>query len=49
VYLLSADMRLPKLIHLAVSRRVPIFNGALECRLLEYRMVAGRMDRKREG
>ena len=45
VFLLSADMRLPKLIHLAVSRRVPIFNGALECRLFEYRMVAGRMTR----
>jgi putative N6-adenine-specific DNA methylase len=47
-YLLSADMRLPKLIHLAASRRVPLFNGALECRLFEYRMVAGRMDRRRE-
>ena len=46
VFLLSADMRLPKLIHLAVSRRVPIFNGALECRLFEYRMVAGRMTRE---
>jgi 23S rRNA (guanine2445-N2)-methyltransferase len=43
IYLLSADMRLPKLIHLAVSRRVPLFNGALECRLFEYKMVAGRM------
>jgi putative N6-adenine-specific DNA methylase len=48
VYFLSADMRLPKLIHLAVSRRVPLFNGALECRLFEYKMVAGRMNRKRE-
>lgn len=47
-YLLSADMRLPKLIHLATSKRMPLFNGALECRLFEYKMVAGRMDRKRE-
>jgi len=47
-YLLSADMRLPKLIHLATSKRIPLFNGALECRLFEYKMVAGRMDRKRE-
>ena len=46
-YLLSADMRLPKLIHLATSKRMPLFNGALECRLFEYKMVAGRMDRKR--
>jgi len=46
--LLSADMRLPKLIHLATSKRIPLFNGALECRLFEYKMVAGRMDWKRE-
>lgn len=42
-YLLSADMRLPKLIRLAVSKRMPLFNGALECRLFEYKMVAGTM------
>src|ERR1044071_4288131 len=47
-YLLSADMRLPKLIHLATSKRIPLFNGALECRLFEYQMVAGRMQRKGE-
>ncbi|MEK7769103.1 MAG: class I SAM-dependent RNA methyltransferase, partial [Pseudomonadota bacterium] len=34
---------LPKLIRLTASRRTPLFNGALECRLLEYRMVAGGM------
>ncbi|MGE5218010.1 MAG: THUMP domain-containing class I SAM-dependent RNA methyltransferase [Chloroflexota bacterium] len=42
-YILSADMRLPKLIRLAVSRRIPLFNGALECRLFEYKMVEGSM------
>ena len=42
-YLLSADMNLPKLIKLKVSRRTPLFNGALECRLFEYKMVAGSM------
>lgn len=46
-YILSADMRLPKLIRLAVSRRTPLFNGALECRLFEYKMVAGGMRRKK--
>jgi len=46
VYILSADMRLPKLIHLAVSKRTPLFNGALECRLFEYRMVEGGMRKK---
>lgn len=46
VYLLSADMRLPKLIRLAVSKRTPLFNGALECRLFEYKMVEGGMRKK---
>lgn len=41
VYILSADMALPKLIRLHASRRTPLYNGALECRLFEYRMVAG--------
>jgi putative N6-adenine-specific DNA methylase len=40
-YLLSGDPRLPKLIHLAASKRTPLFNGPLECRLYEYRMIAG--------
>ncbi len=45
-YLLSADMRLPKLIHLAASKRIPLYNGALECRLFEYKMVTGSMKKK---
>jgi putative N6-adenine-specific DNA methylase len=45
-YLLSADMRLPKLIRLTASKRTPLFNGALECRLFEYKLVEGSM-RKR--
>ncbi len=45
-YLFCADMRLPKLIRLAVSKRTPLFNGALECRLFEYKMVEGSMNRK---
>jgi putative N6-adenine-specific DNA methylase len=45
-YLLSADLRLPKLIRLAVSKRTPLFNGALECRLFEYKIVEGKMNRK---
>jgi putative N6-adenine-specific DNA methylase len=40
-YLFSGDTRLPKLIRLAASRRTPLYNGPLECRLYEYRMVAG--------
>ena len=42
-YILSADMNLPKLIRLQASRRTPLFNGALECRLFEYKIVAGSM------
>jgi putative N6-adenine-specific DNA methylase len=46
-YILTADLRLPKRIGLAASRRIPLYNGALECRLLEYRLVAGSLRRKR--
>ncbi|OGQ83591.1 MAG: DNA methylase [Deltaproteobacteria bacterium RIFCSPLOWO2_12_FULL_60_19] len=48
-YILTADMRLPKLIRLAASKRTPLFNGPLECRLFEYKMVEGGMrGKKRE-
>jgi putative N6-adenine-specific DNA methylase len=46
-YLLSADMRLPRLIRLAASKRTPLYNGALECRLFEYKMVEGGMRKKK--
>lgn len=41
VQIFTADMKLPGLLRLAPSRRVPLFNGAIECRLFEFRMVAG--------
>lgn len=41
VHLFTADLKLPGLLRLAPSRRVPLFNGAIECRLFEFRMVAG--------
>jgi putative N6-adenine-specific DNA methylase len=37
----TADLRMPKLIRLQPSRRTPLFNGALECRLYEFEMVSG--------
>jgi putative N6-adenine-specific DNA methylase len=40
-YLLSADLRLPKLMRLTPSKKTPLFNGAIECRLFEFKMVAG--------
>jgi putative N6-adenine-specific DNA methylase len=47
-HIFTADLRLPKLIGLSPSRRIPLFNGALECRLYEFRIVAGSMRKKRE-
>ncbi|MGH8762742.1 MAG: THUMP domain-containing class I SAM-dependent RNA methyltransferase [Nitrosospira sp.] len=47
-YVFTADPLLPKLIRLTASRRTPLFNGALECRLLEYKMVTGGMRRVKE-
>jgi putative N6-adenine-specific DNA methylase len=40
-YIFTADLRLPKLIGLATSRRTPLFNGPLECRLFEFKLVRG--------
>jgi len=45
-FFFSADMQLAKRIGLKASRRTPLYNGGLECRLFEYRMVAGQMRRK---
>ena len=40
-YFLTADMRLPKLMRLTPSKKTPLFNGAIECRVFEFKMVAG--------
>lgn len=40
-YIISADANLPRLIRLSASRKTPLFNGALECRLYEYKLVEG--------
>ena len=37
----SGDPALPKLIRLQAKRRIPLYNGALECRLYLFPMVAG--------
>ena len=37
----SEGIRGAKRIRLQPSRRTVLFNGALECRLYEYRMVSG--------
>ncbi|MBU1237094.1 MAG: class I SAM-dependent RNA methyltransferase [Gammaproteobacteria bacterium] len=40
-WFLSADTRLPKLVGLKPMRKIPLYNGPLECRLYGFRMVAG--------
>lgn len=40
-YVLTGDARTPKLIGLTPSKRTPLFNGALECRLYEFVIVQG--------
>ena len=40
-YVFTGDAHLPKLISLSSSRRVPLFNGSLECRLYEFKIVRG--------
>ncbi len=40
-WLLSPDMKLPSLMRLKESRRVPLWNGPIECRMFRFDMVAG--------
>jgi putative N6-adenine-specific DNA methylase len=40
-WLLSPDMRLPQQMRLKESRRVPMWNGPIECRLFRFDIVAG--------
>lgn len=44
-WILTGDLRLPKLIGLKPARRIPLYNGALECRLYGFELVAGSMRR----
>ncbi len=47
-YIFTADLRIAKLMRLQPSRRTPLFNGALECRLFKYEIVAGSMRKTKE-
>ena len=40
-WVLSPEMRLPSLMRLKESRRVPLWNGPIECRLFRFDLVAG--------
>jgi putative N6-adenine-specific DNA methylase len=39
--LFTSDLDLPQRLRLKPSKRTPLFNGALECRLFRFEMVAG--------
>ncbi len=41
VWLLSSDRRLPTQMRLSESRKIVLFNGAIECRLFKFVMTAG--------
>lgn len=40
VNIITSDMDLPKQLRLKPQRRIPIYNGALDCRLFQFEMVA---------
>jgi putative N6-adenine-specific DNA methylase len=40
-YVLSPDLKLPGAMRLKESRRVPLWNGPIECRLFRFDLVAG--------
>jgi putative N6-adenine-specific DNA methylase len=42
-HLFTGDLRLAKLIGLKADKRTPLWNGAIECRLFAFRIVAGSM------
>ena len=40
-YFLSANLNLSKLVRLKPSKKSVLFNGSLECRLFEFKIIAG--------
>ena len=48
-YIFTGDPQLPKLIRLAASKRTPLYNGALECRLFRFDLVAGAVRQRANG
>jgi putative N6-adenine-specific DNA methylase len=40
-YVLTSDRKLPGLMRLRESTKTPLFNGALECRLFRFELIAG--------
>lgn len=46
-WVLTPDLKLPGKMRLKESRRVPMWNGPIECRLFRFDMVSGKMPEKR--
>ena len=44
-WVLTPDLKLPGKMRLKESRRVPMWNGPIECRLFRFDMVAGKMEK----
>lgn len=44
-WVLTPDLKLPGRMRLKESRRVPLWNGPIECRLFRFDMVRGRMEK----
>lgn len=47
-YVLTADFLFAKAIGLSPSRKIPLYNGPIECRLYEFKIVSGRPQRSRK-
>ncbi|MEJ7138636.1 THUMP domain-containing class I SAM-dependent RNA methyltransferase [Amphibiibacter pelophylacis] len=48
-WVLTPELKLPTLMRLKESARVPMYNGAIECRLFRFDMVAGSLRRPPAG
>jgi putative N6-adenine-specific DNA methylase len=46
-WLISGDPMLPKTLGLKASRKIPLFNGQIETRFLQYRIIAGSLKTKK--
>jgi putative N6-adenine-specific DNA methylase len=47
-WVLTPDLKLPGKMRLKESRKVPMWNGPIECRLFKFEMVAGKMGSDRD-
>ena len=48
-WILSPDLQLSRRMRLKESRRVPMWNGPIECRLMRFDLMAGSMQRSKTG